>query len=259
MATLSFESSLSSSAMRPPLSSADAPSMADTLPSINFGFEDLRDRMAKFTMRFDEFIERGRKHVLEERNQFRMNVTELQEDQRLKRKSIEILSLKSQTHAQILQKEAQETAEMHAAISAITLQRNRNAETRDRLLQSIAATQKAIDEKLAAQRDHAKNMDAQASLNGPELEFWENNLGMRIEGAGMDGRIKFVFDKLVQGKEDQEGWVELDLDKRDYEIVYCRPKLDKEELNRVLDRLNETRALAGFLKDMRGLFVKALQ
>ena len=58
--------------------SAMAPSMADSLPSINFGFEELRDRMAKFTAKFDAFIEQGRKRVLEERNQFRMNVAELQ-------------------------------------------------------------------------------------------------------------------------------------------------------------------------------------
>ena len=67
-----FEPSLSTS--RQPT----GPSMADTLPSINFGFDDLRDRMAKFTAKFDAFIEQGRKRVLEERNQFRMNVTELQ-------------------------------------------------------------------------------------------------------------------------------------------------------------------------------------
>lgn len=77
MAT-AFEPSLSTSAMRPPLSSADAPSMADSLPSINFGFDELRDRMAKFTVKFDNFIEQGRKRVLEERNQFRINVAELQ-------------------------------------------------------------------------------------------------------------------------------------------------------------------------------------
>lgn len=54
------------------------PSMADSLPSIDFGFDDLRDRMAKFTAKFDVFIEQGRKRVLEERNRFRMNVAELQ-------------------------------------------------------------------------------------------------------------------------------------------------------------------------------------
>lgn len=74
----SFEPSLSTSGMRPPLASADAPSMADSLPSINFGFEDLRNRMAQFTAKFDAFIERGRKRVLEERNQFHINLAELQ-------------------------------------------------------------------------------------------------------------------------------------------------------------------------------------
>jgi kinetochore protein Spc25 len=34
--------------------------------------------MAKFTVKFDAFIEQGRKRVLEERNQFRMTVAELQ-------------------------------------------------------------------------------------------------------------------------------------------------------------------------------------
>ena len=78
MTTTMFEPSLSTSGMRAPFASADAPSMADSLPNINFGFDDLRERMAKFTARFDEFIEHGRKRVLEERNQFRMNLAELQ-------------------------------------------------------------------------------------------------------------------------------------------------------------------------------------
>lgn len=55
-----------------------APSVADSLPSISFGFDELRDRMARFTARFDDFIEKGRKRVLEERNQFAVTVAELQ-------------------------------------------------------------------------------------------------------------------------------------------------------------------------------------
>lgn len=57
---------------------AAAPSMADTLPTIDFNFDDLRQRMQQFTQRFDEFIERGRKRVLEERNAFRMNAADLE-------------------------------------------------------------------------------------------------------------------------------------------------------------------------------------
>ena len=47
-----FESSLSASSMRAPLASAQAPSMADSLPRINFGFDELRERMAKFTVHY---------------------------------------------------------------------------------------------------------------------------------------------------------------------------------------------------------------
>lgn len=68
-----FESSFSGSVLRP---SADAPSMADSLPNIKFGFDDLRERMNQFSARFDTFIEQGRKRVLEERNQFRINIAE---------------------------------------------------------------------------------------------------------------------------------------------------------------------------------------
>ena len=76
MAT-TFDQSFSASMMRVPYSTANAPSMADSLPSIEFGFDDLRERMARFTRKFDEFIAEGRKQVLEERNQFRRTVAEL--------------------------------------------------------------------------------------------------------------------------------------------------------------------------------------
>lgn len=63
--------------------------MADTLPNIKFGFDELRERMARFTTRFDDFIEQGRKRVLEERNAFRMNVAELHGTDPLARSTID--------------------------------------------------------------------------------------------------------------------------------------------------------------------------
>ena len=76
--TTAIDSTLSMSALRQALPKDSHVSMADTLPPINFGFDELRDRMAKFTHRFDEFIAEGRKRVLEERNQFRRSVAEVQ-------------------------------------------------------------------------------------------------------------------------------------------------------------------------------------
>jgi len=47
------------------------------LPRVDFNFEDLRQRMAAFTAKFDVFVEKGRKRVLEERNEFRGRMGEI--------------------------------------------------------------------------------------------------------------------------------------------------------------------------------------
>jgi kinetochore protein Spc25 len=44
---------------------------------VDLNFEDLRQRMSAFTAKFDAFIEKGRKRVLEERNSFRGRLGEL--------------------------------------------------------------------------------------------------------------------------------------------------------------------------------------
>ncbi|KAK1761315.1 chromosome segregation protein Spc25-domain-containing protein [Echria macrotheca] len=240
---------------RPPT----GPSMADTLPSINFGFDELRERMAKFTARFDAFIEQGRKRVLEERNQFRMNVAELQEDQRMKKKDIEILQLKTSTHQQIITKEAAETAEMQSAIASLSAQRDKQAATRDALRSQIAATQKEIDARIAAQRARAAELEAQARFNVPELDFWVTHLCLRIEGAGAEDRLKFVYTHVDERNWEREAWFELCTGDRDYDVKHCRPKLEREKVDRVLERVNETRELAILLKGMRELFVEAMK
>ncbi|KAL2143905.1 hypothetical protein VTI28DRAFT_9893 [Corynascus sepedonium] len=252
-----------SSAFEPSMSTSRAPiggpSLADTLPNINFGFDELRDRMAKFTAKFDAFIEQGRKRVLEERNQFHMNVAELQEDQRMKKKDIEILQLKTNTYQQTMAKEAAETREMQSAIAQLTAQRDRQAAARDALKEQIVATQRDIDARLAAQRAHQARLEAQARFNVPELDFWVTNLCMRIEGAGAEDRLKFVFTHLDEKNWEREAWFELCTGSRDYDVRHCRPKLERDKVERVLERVNETRELATLLKGMRELFVEAMR
>ncbi|TPX07844.1 uncharacterized protein E0L32_010419 [Thyridium curvatum] len=287
MAT-AFEPSLSTS--RQTLTPM-GPSVADQLPSINFGFDELRDRMAKFTAKFDAFIEQGRKRVLEERNQFRMNVAELQaaaslshifpplrntpydeeeltntqslppttEDQRMKKKDIEILQVKTNAHQHTIAKEAAETREMQAAIAALSEQRDRQEVARDALRQQIADTQRDIDARLAAQRARQAQLEAQSRFNVPELDFWVTSLCLRIEGAGRDDHLRFVYTHVDERDWEREAWFELSTASRDYDVRHCRPKLEREKIERVLDRVNESRELVGLLKGMRELFVEAMK
>lgn len=102
-------------------------------------------------------------------------------------------------------------------------------------------------------------MDAQARFNEPELGFWMDYLCLRIEGAGRDDRLKFVFDHVDERDWEREAWFEVDMERRDYRVVTVRPKLDGEEMERRVERWNENRDLGMFLKGIRGLFVAAMK
>lgn len=175
----------------------------------------------------------------------------------MKKRDIEILELKTTQHAQTVSKEAQETSEMQEAISALTLQRDERLAHRDTLRAQISEVQKTISARREAQLKHRRYLDGQSRYNEPELDFWENYLGLRIEGLGKDDRLKFVYTNVDEREWDREAWFELDTSERDYKVLELRPKVERDEVDRVIERLNETRDLAGFLKGMRELFVEA--
>lgn len=180
------------------------------------------------------------------------------EDERMRQRDIEIINLKSQTHEQTLQKEAAEAAEMHAAISSITVERDSRLAKRDRLKQQIAETQKSISQRVEAQRTHAKHLDAQSRLNNPELDFWQDYLCLRIEGAGREDRLKFVYSHLSEKDWEDEAWFELGTASRDYEVFHTRPKLDRDALEKEVDLVNDDRDFGAFLKRMRKLFAETM-
>lgn len=177
----------------------------------------------------------------------------------MKKKDIEILSSKASTHQLMLSKEAAETNEMKAAIASLTAQRDSRQATRESLKKQIAETQKQIETRLAAQRAHAQHVNSQSRFNIPELEFWNSTLSLTVDGAGLDDRLKFIFTHIDGRDWTREAWFELDTSKREYEVPYCKPKLEKEQVERVMDKFNEGRNMQILLKGMRDLFKEAMK
>ena len=171
------------------------------------------------------------------------------------------LESKSSTHAQTLAKEAAETEEMHEAIQTLTSQKEEHVARRDHLKADINSIQSIIKQKREAQASHQRALEAQARHNIPELRFWENCLGLRIEasGFGVEDQLRFVFVCIDAKDESKEVWFELQMGLKEYEVAGTRPKLEKDRLDEVVERLNETRELGLFLKAMRGLFIDALK
>lgn len=211
---------------------------------------------------------------------------------------VQIQTLKSSitTHNAQLSREEVEKSEIQSQIASLSTHLSNTQSHRDKLRTQIASTQRAIDAKLAAQREYAERMDSQSRLNGPELGFWESYLGCRIEGAPecqeeQEGTIGIVFlfppaknsdgpsakggvvngtangaaplSTISGGPSDKEREASFSLLVPDsthgrYKVLSTKPALEADKVRRVEERLNETREIATLLKGMRRLFQEAL-
>lgn len=82
-------------------------------------------------------------------------------------------------------------------------------------------------------------------------------MGTTISGAGEEGliRVSYSFPPSRGEKEDRNAVFELAVPETGgYEVVYSKPKLQAEDVEKVLEHVNETRDIAVLLKGMRRLF-----
>lgn len=183
----------------------------------------------------------------------------LPDTQRARHQHISRLESASTAHASALAKEATEADEMHSAINSLQSQRSAAQEYNDNTRHSIAQTQAAIKQRREAQQAHQRALDVQARHNVPELRFWEQCLGLRIEGTGVEDRLRFVFVCVDERDSEREASFEMDMGGAELAIVNTKPRLERRSVNELQDHMNDTRELGSFLGGMRGLFVEAVK
>ena len=148
---------------------------------------------------------------------------------------------------------------MHEAIHELNSRRGDHLSRRDEFKSQISEIQQAIEKRRRAQKQHQMQLDSQASNNGPELRFWETSLCLKIEGTGVDDQLRFIYTHVDEKDWGRECMFELSMEKADYEVLETRPSLERDSVQAVLERLNETRDLAAFLKSMRLLCTHAVK
>ena len=71
-------------------------------------------------------------------------------------------------------------------------------------------------------------------------------------------RVVYVFPEAKSGGKsgEREATFELSVPEggEGYEVVWCKPRLERGRVGKVVERLNESRELGGLLRGMRGLF-----
>ncbi|KAL7272884.1 kinetochore-associated Ndc80 complex subunit spc25 [Rhizina undulata] len=210
-------------------------SMAASLPTADLGFEALGEKMTMFTMRFEESMERKRRQILEEKHEFGKAMAEDKDSQRTLRKEIEHYKQREQDIVDMIKQEAAEVAEAESVIAQISRKKISREEHYKQLQAQIEELQETVKKKRELKAQERQTLASQASQNAPELAFWEEYLGMRIEGVGLADHLKIVFTHLVDSDWTKEFWF-------------------IDAVDPVVDRLNETRDFASFLKEIRELF-----
>ncbi|KAF3905745.1 hypothetical protein AA313_de0202405 [Arthrobotrys entomopaga] len=235
------------------------PNIAAQLPTVNFGFDELKEKMAKFTSAFDEFIEKRREKALEARTNFARDLADLNESQKTVRKNIEHYEHEEMKIASNTEKEIKETADLEDEISTIKAQKATRQAENETLNSQIREQSIAISKKRAKLLEEKQALASQANHNQPELAFWEDYLGLRIEGAGRLDHVRFIYTCLDESDPEREFEIVVSVESRDYEIIGARPKLDDATKARCLETLNETRSIAKFLKSVREEFKKTVK
>ena len=258
----SYDSAFGTTPRKPFFSATPLPStksMADSLPAMPLAFAPLRDIMNNFKYKFDNIIDNRRKALLSERNDYLVALAENKEEQRQTKSDIELMKSREEAHARLLEKERKEKEEFEAEIERLAKDVRTKEEEKQLLERKIADAKRAIDEKVQQQRAHAAKVQKQSVHDLPELEFWASSLGLRIEGAGATDHLKFIFCYVDERDWEREAWFEIITDEPEYRVGGCYPKLEKERVARVMERMNERKELGVMLKGMRELFVEAMK
>ena len=198
------------------------------------------------------------------------------EDQKSTTTQITTMQSSLATHNQVLSRESSEKSDMQAQIGKLESHHSTQLSARDRLRTAIANTRRQIDSKVQAQKEYGEKVDKQSALNGPELNFWEHYLGCRIDGSGEENKVKvtYVFQPPKGGIKNGAGVGGLaDVPEREavfdlqipdsttgeFTITYTKPRLETVRVQRVVEKLNETKEIATLLKGMRALFVEEVK
>jgi kinetochore protein Spc25 len=148
------------------------------------------------------------------------------------------------------QKEEDEGRE---AIESFQAKYDEMVQLNSQLASQIEEVREEIRKTKERQAQERQVLNEQMALVSPELHFWEQTLGLRIEGVQEDV-LRFVFTNIDEKDYSRQFSCTLDLSDVDYRIIKCCPELEPEVIESTVKVLNETRRLNLFLKTLRKAF-----
>ncbi|KAL9056901.1 MAG: hypothetical protein Q9162_002672 [Coniocarpon cinnabarinum] len=234
-----------------------------TLPStLDFDFDSLRNAMSTFTARFDDYIKRSRAQLLQDRTEHRHALFKLSEQTHQTESQIQRLEREMQNHDGVVKSQESEIETMKREVEDAASVRDQKKEAVEGLRNKERDARRLLTDAKARSKQKKEWLDGQRAQDVKELAFWEDVLGVRMEGTGREDVVRFVFvfeGPAQRASRVREASFELNMG-RGYVVEGCEPPLgewwgDVQRLGRAMEDSEE---LSGLLKGMRNLFIKKL-
>lgn len=214
---------------------------------------DLESRIADVSAKFQAFIARQKSEIVNAREQYVHGVSQIQTECRELARHLKEAELKESELQHQVERELGDANGSQSRISELKAREKTLTGERgvlEKQVQELGSKVQLKREELSQLREHKQR---QGELDVPETLVYEQLLGFKIEGL-KDDVLKLVFNNVDQKDVKKEYTVMLNVSQHEYTVEGVDPQIAEEEMALMLEKFNESRDLAQFLKHVRRAF-----
>jgi len=213
-------------------------------------FEDVKNQMESFSLRFNNLVLEKKSQVLNSKQQHINHVNELERKIQNLRGEIEAIKARKAKTSKVIGETFDELSAKQSKVEEMNAQLQTLTEEKEKLETEIEAFKSLISGLEELLKSSQNNLNKQLAKDVGELTKYEMYLGLRIEAVDID-LLKFKFTNIDANDIDKEVWCELFVGEEKYKIMGTDPTLPNQIVGQIENDFNEHGEFILFLKDMR--------
>lgn len=213
-------------------------------------FEDVKNQMESFSLRFNNLILEKKSSVLNSKQQHINKVNELERRIQKLRSDIEASEVRKEKTVKMISETLEDLRAKQSKVEEMKEQLQTLTESKKTLEADIDALKTEVAQLEELLKYSQKNLNEQLAKDIGELTKYEMYSGLRIEAVDID-LLKFKFINIDANDIDKEVWCELFVAEEKYEILKTSPSLPSEQVKQIESDFNLHGEFILFLKAIR--------
>ncbi|KAJ2805260.1 kinetochore-associated Ndc80 complex subunit spc25 [Coemansia guatemalensis] len=222
-------------------------------PRVWFQREEDRQQNEEFMRRVDEMVHELKRLIRDRKNEHTSQMAEWAERQSRMSADMSALEKENSSILSALKEEHSEENNLSNAVASLQIKQKQSEQSADKLAEKKRALEVELARRQNAIAEKRQVLDAQKTKNAPEIEFFQNQMGISISSERKD-MLTFAFTQISLSDPSRPFSISVDLSRREYSVTKCTPAL--ANLQTHVDWLNMSRDFFGFLKRIRREFAE---